>query len=252
MGLTTTTASPRAPLWRRRPATCLIVVYILVAGAWLGWNISRGQNLAAQFFTSEQRAQLAMNEADYATAAQFFPDGYRQGMAHYFAGDFKTAVDVLQEVDSTAGLFALANAYAQDRNYLYSLYTYDLVLERDPAHPAALHNREIVNVIVEEMKRMGESQQQGENDPKRSQEVTPPPGMDDDMKEHNDIGPRPPPEQWTAEQLLHDPEMAELWMQQVQSDPANFLSAKFSIQLQTRTAPPPAAELDAETEEATP
>ena len=241
MGLTANQSSSRRPLWRRRPATCLVVAYAIAAVAWLGWKTIQGDSLASLFFTTEQRAQLALNDADYNAAAGFFPDAYRKGLAQYYAEDFETAIETLSEVDSTEGLFALANAYGQARNYLYSVYAYDLVLERDPDHAAAIHNREIVNKIVEEMKMMGDSQQQGENDPKRSQEINPPPGMDDDMEEHNEIGPRPPPEQWTADQLLNDPEMADLWMQQVQSDPADFLSAKFALQLQARTALPAAA-----------
>lgn len=244
MGLTKDQPSSRRSLWHRRPATCLVAAYALAALVWLGWKTTQGNSLAALFFTAEQRAQLALNEGDYGAAAGFFPDAYRQGLAQYYAEDFETAIETLSEVDSTEGLFALANAYGQARNYLYSLYTYDLVLERDPDHAAAIHNREIVNRIVEEMKLMGDSQQQGENDPKRSQEINPPPGMDDDMEEHNDIGPRPPPEQWTADQLLNDPEMADLWMQQVQSDPADFLATKFAIQQDARTAPPPAAETE--------
>lgn len=249
MGVTPDNSASRRPLWRRRPATTWVVVYAVVALGWLGWRVTQGHSLAALFFTPEQRAQLALNAGDYGAAAGFFPDAYRQGLAQYYAEDFETAIETLSEVDSTEGLFALANAYGQSRNYVYSVYAYNLVLERDPDHAAAMHNREIVNKIVEEMKRMGDSQQQEEGDQKRSQEITPPPGMDDDMQEHNEIGPRPPPEQWTADQLLNDPEMAELWMQQVQSDPADFLSAKFALQLETRTTPTPAPE--PESEEAT-
>ena len=246
MGLTNEQRPSRRPLWRRRPATCLVAAYAIVTLVWLGGKTMQGNSLASLFFTAEQRAQLALNDGDYTAAAGFFPDAYRKGLAQYYGEDFETAIETLAEVDSTEGLFALANAYGQARNYLYSVYAYDLVLERDPDHAAAIHNREIVNKIVEEMKMMGDSQQQGENDPKRAQEITPPPGMDDDMEEHNEIGPRPPPEQWTADQLLNDPEMADLWMQQVQSDPADFLSAKFSLQLQKRAAPPPAAEPETE------
>jgi len=241
MGVTPHSSASRRPFWRGRPATTLVVVYAVVALGWIGWKVTQGHSLASLFFTAEQRAQLAMNEGDYTSAAGFFPDAYRKGLAQYYAEDFETAIETLTEVDSTAGLFALANAYGQSRNYLYAVYAYDLVLARDPNHAGAIHNREIVNQIVEEMKMMGESQQQGEGDPKRSQEINPPPGMDDDMAEHNEIGPRPPPEQWTADQLLNDPEMADLWMQQVQSDPADFLSAKFAIQLEARTAPPRAS-----------
>ena len=50
-------------------------------------------------------------------------------------------------------------------------------------------------------------------------------------------------EQLTAEQLLKDSRLNDLWMQQVQQNPADFLAAKFYMQLERRR---PAAEAEPE------
>jgi len=40
--------------------------------------------------------------------------------------------------------------------------------------------------------------------------------------------------QYSAEEILASPELANLWLQNVQPDPSNFLRNKFSAQLQER------------------
>lgn len=217
----------------------VLLAYLLIMLGWFGWQFWHGATLAGLFFTNEQRAQLALNEDDYTAAAGFFPDPYRSAQAHYFGREFAEGAEIANEIDSVEALLLVGNASAHQRDYFSASAAYRQILERDPGNAAATRNLEIVTAILEQMAAMGESQQQGEGDPKRSEEVKVSPDMADQMKGHDDFGERPPPEEITADQLLNDPAMAELWMQQVQSDPANFLANKFALQRRRQVQPAP-------------
>ena len=41
-------------------------------------------------------------------------------------------------------------------------------------------------------------------------------------------------EQLSAQQLLEDPALTQMWLRQVQRDPSEFLATKFAMQLQRR------------------
>lgn len=236
--MTSTDQLLSAAWWRRHGSTTLLAGYLLAMVGWVGWQLAGGQTLATLFFTPEQRAQQALNHEDYALAAELFPDAYRQGFAHYMDGDFEAVVETLAEVDTSDALFLVGNAYSHQRDYFSARVPYTKILERDPDHTAAAHNLAIIDAIIKKMMEMGDSQAPEKGDPPPSKGVDLPPEMAEDMEGHKEFGPRPPPEQLSADQLLNDPELAELWMQQVQSDPADFLAAKFSLQRAHDTSPP--------------
>jgi Ca-activated chloride channel family protein len=237
--------------WRRHGALTLLGAYLLVAGGWFGWQFMQGRSMASLFFTAEQRAQRALNHEDYALAAQLFPDAYRQGLAHYLDGDFAATVETLAEVDTLDALFLTGNALAHQRDYFTARVPYTKILKRAPDHAAAAHNLAIVDAIIKQMQEMGDSQAPEEGPPPPSEGVDLPEDMAADMEGHKEFGPRPPPEQLSADELLNDPALADLWMQQVQSDPADFLATKFSLQrARARASVPP--EVDEPEEEDTP
>jgi Ca-activated chloride channel family protein len=207
----------------------LVVIYLLVFTGWLLNKYSLGESVSTLFLTQDQRAQMALNRADYKLAANLFEDPLRKGLSAYFSEDFAVAAVHFQELESDEALFNLATAFAHASNYLYSQASYEVLLERNPDYPGAVKNHSIVKAIVDEMLAMGEQQQEGQQQ-QRSQEVEN--TLDEDIGEMQmEFGTREPPEQITAEDLMNNPEMAELWMKQVQSDPAEFLSAKFQMQL---------------------
>ncbi|MBK1877306.1 hypothetical protein [Pelagicoccus mobilis] len=210
----------------------LLGIYFIAFVAWLGLKYTKGETIPSLFLTQDQRGQLALNKQDYALAAELFTDPQQVGLAHYYNEDFKSAADRFREINDNEALFALANSLAHDSNYLLSQATYEKLLERDPNHAAAIKNHRFVKRIVDEMLAMGESQQQESGTSEEKMEA--PPNMEFNT-EQQEFGTRKPPEQLTADQLLSDPEMANLWMKQVQSDPAEFLSAKFQMQAKENT-----------------
>jgi Ca-activated chloride channel family protein len=136
---------------------------------------------------------------------------------------------VWSAIDTDEGIFNLANAWAQSENYVYAVETYDWLLKRNPDFPGAAKNRKFVQDIIDQINRMSESQQAeqgedttefGEDDPLRAQGA-----QRDDMS----VG---EPEQFSAEQILADEAIQQMWLRQVQRDPSRFLAVKFAMQLQ--------------------
>lgn len=222
----------------RHPFKVLAVVYLAIFSSWIGFQLNRGKTFESLLFSQEQRAQLDFNEGNYLEAGKRFSDPLRSGLSFYLAEDFTTAAKKFQSIESDEALFNLANSFAHGYNFLYSLATYNVLLERSPEYPGALKNRAIVQGVVDEMKALGESQQpEGGTS---QEEMDHPMNMEFD-KEQIEFGEQEAPEQLTADQLLNDPELADLWMKQVQSDPAEFLSNKFHLQLQNEEAAQPSA-----------
>jgi Ca-activated chloride channel family protein len=161
-------------------------------------------------------------------AAASFENITWRGIAYYRGENFKAATEMFSRIETADGYFNLGNAWAHGRNYLLAVKAYDQVLELDPEHKGALHNRSKIQEIIDDINLMSASQQAepgesskelGEDDPQTA-----------DGAERQDILERKV-EQLSAEDILLDEQMNELWMRQVQKDPSRFLSVKFQMQL---------------------
>lgn len=126
------------------------------------------------------------------------------------------------------GQFAKANALAHSRNYVQALAVYDQLLNDMPTDAEVINNRIIVKTLVDANQLMSESQQaeagemflDSEDGPKSSE------GDERQMYEAE------PKQQLSADQLLQDPALTDMWMRQVQRDPTQFLKVKFYMQLE--------------------
>jgi Ca-activated chloride channel family protein len=105
------------------------------------------------------------------------------------------------------------------------------VLDEAPNQPGALNNRSFVQQIIDDINRMSASQQteQGQASKQLGDAPQRADGADQDDIASEEI------EQLSAEQLLADEQIHEMWMRQVQADPARFLRSKFQSQYSMRT-----------------
>ncbi len=193
-------------------------------------QLLRGGSFASLFATPDQLGQIYFNLKKYDKSAAAFSDPFRRGMAHYLNEDYTVAVDYLSQIDSDEALFNRANAWAHSMNYVYALKDYDQLLNRNPTHQGALKNRPIIQTIVDDIMRLSESQKEEGGDSGKMKKEDDPllaEGAERKNLEKVEI------EQYTADDLLNDPSISELWMKQVQADPAQFLSIKFQMQLQS-------------------
>ncbi len=181
------------------------------------------------WLTPDQQGKYYLNTGDYKTAADRFENIAWKGIAYYRGENFESAAEMFSRIETVDGYFNLGNAWAHSRNYLLAVSAYDNALELDPVHKESLKNRKLIQAIIDSINLLSESQraeqgeasqQMGDDDPQTAE------GADRVKYAKREL------EQLTAEQVLLDESMNEIWMRQVQRDPSRFLSVKFHMQLQ--------------------
>lgn len=216
-------------LWFRRGWTlqwclagCLLLGQSPSASAEQHW-------FADLWLTPDQQGRLLLERGDFAGAAARFSDPFWKGFAHYRAEEFDLAAEYFSRVDSAAARFNQANALAHGEHYLRAVAIYDELLEDDPDNRAAAHNRKLVQELIDAINAMSESQadeglgskELGDDQPQRAD------GAERQLA-------RQEREQLSAEDILQDEKISEMWMRSVQRNPSHFLSVKFSMQLEQR------------------
>ncbi len=186
-----------------------------------------GASFMNLWLTPDQQGRWYFERGDYETAAQRFHDSAWKGIAYYYNENFKTAAELFTQIETVDGMFNLANAQAQGQLYLDAVKTYDQVLKKAPGHIGATKNRALVQALIDEINQMSQNQQpeQGESirelgdEPQRADGAEQQEGLPTEVQ------------QLTAEQILADQQVQDLWMKQIQQDPSRFLKVKFQMQL---------------------
>jgi len=189
------------------------------------------------WLTPDQLGQFYMLNGHYARAAKSYDAIAWRGVAYYRAEDFKAAAEMFSRIESIEGHFNLANAWAHSRNYIKAVKSYNQVLKLDAEHKddeisiyrSALKNRDRMQKIIDEINLLSASQKAENTDSTRD--------LPDDQPQTADGAEREDfteqkIEQLTAEDILLDDSINELWMRQVQKDPSQFLRIKFHMQLE--------------------
>lgn len=92
--------------------------------------------------------------------ADVFNDSEWKASAHYRAGQYQQAAEVLQGIDKTDALYNKGNALAKMGKLPEAIQAYEQVLKNDPAHADAKYNREQVEKKLQQQKKdSGESEQ---------------------------------------------------------------------------------------------
>lgn len=212
-------------LWFRKGWT---LQWLAVVGVFLMPVNDARADFVDWWLTPDQQGRYLFEQGDYVAAAGRFEDLRWKATAYYAAEQFDLAAEYFSRDDTTRGLFNRANALAQARRYLAAVRGYDEVLLREPGHGAAVHNRALVQAIVDEINALSESQvAEGE-------ETARDPGDEPRSADgaERQVMPGEEARQFTAEEILADQRLQEMWLRGVQADPARFLSIKFQMQLE--------------------
>jgi Ca-activated chloride channel family protein len=217
---------PRASLRGRR---ALLVALALAALLWAALN---PWQFLALWLTPDQQGWLLYRHGDYERAARRFSDPRWRGMALYAAQDFTAAAQYFSQYQDAQSLLARGNALAHAREYLPARAVYRELAARFPEHPAPGVNLPIVQALIDANRELSQSQT----------------GEMGELSSENDEGPRSSEgdervsllerEQLSADQLMEDPALTEMWLRQVQRNPGEFLANKFYLQLEARGAEP--------------
>jgi len=170
------------------------------------------------WFTPDQAGERLFLTGEYEAAAQTFIDPMWQGAAWYRAGEFEKAATAFARLDTPEAHFNRGNSLIFLGRYEEAVSQFDQALALRPGWKAAQTNRSIAEsrkkLVSEEGGEMGQ------------QEI----GADEIRFDKD----QPGGEKTTVQQeeASSDTTMQAHWLRKVQTEPSQFLKAKFQYQLQ--------------------
>lgn len=202
----------------------IITILVILSGL---FAYIKPQQFTDLWLTSDQQGQLLFNLGHYQQASNHFKNTQWQAYSSYGAEQYKNAVTLYSQFSDIDNQIARANALAHGREYINARNLYQKILKIEPQNIAALTNIKIVQGIIDEVNRLSASQkaEQGESIKELGDEP-----QTGDGAEREEAPTEQKLEQLTAEQLLLEPNLNEMWLRQVQKNPAHFLSQKFYMQ----------------------
>jgi Ca-activated chloride channel family protein len=196
---------------------------------------AKPQQFLNLWFTADQQGQFLFDRGEYKKASSRFTHTEWKAYSSYGAEAYKNAASFYSQYPDLKHKLAQANAIAHSREYVDARNLYQKIINEtleasstnnNEVKKAAETNIKIVQAIIDGVNRMSDSQKaEGE-----SKELGDEPQTGDGA-ETKELPPQEI-EQLTAEQLLLDPKLNEMWLRQVQKDPSQFLSQKFYMQLE--------------------
>jgi len=213
------------PSRRRRLRLALVLAVVLAA---LAWIVAQPQAFLNLWLTPDQQGRIWFQLGDYERASRAFEDPRWRGFSLYAAQDFATAERYFSQYQDAESLLARANALAHQRDYASAKRAYEELASRYPDHPAPAVNLPVVEALIEAERQLSESQesQTGDAEGKPGDSPGSSDGDGDEQQRSGEL------EQYSADQLLQDPALTEMWLRQIQRDPSEFLTTKFYLQLE--------------------
>lgn len=191
-----------------RPKRAVAVTLLLFAG----WGASHPQQFTDLWLTADQQGHLLFERKQYQQAANLFTDRYWRAYSQYGQQDFETAAQTWSQGDSVDDRFAQANALAHNSDFDGAAELYRQVIAEDANHQAAQFNLRLVEQLATQTPKSGGQSNKGTalrmNDDEQQTEET---------EDEAAVIPGPMPTD-------------EMWLEQVNANPALFLQKKFLLE----------------------
>jgi Ca-activated chloride channel family protein len=208
----------------QRNKTILIASTVIV-GAMFAYF--KPQQFTDLWLTRDQQGQILFQLGHYQQASSTFKSTQWQAFSSYGAEQYKNAATLYSQFNDIEHQVAKANALAHGREYIKARNLYQQILTLSPQNTAASTNIVIVQAIIDEVNRLSASQKAEDGEAIKELGDEPQTG---DGAEREEAPKEQEIEQLTAAQLLLDPSLNDMWLRQVQKNPANFLTRKFYMQ----------------------
>ena len=206
-----------APLQAHRAGLIVLVL-------WCTASAADGLRLADLWRTPDQQGQQLFEQGHYAAAAERFTDPLRRGAALYRAGDFEAAAAAFARVDSAEAAFNRGNALVLLGRYEAAIDAFQRALQLSPDWPAAQANLAIAEARLAAMAPPDDDA--GGTGGKLA--------ADEIVMDSTGRSAKAEQEQLVEGPSASDAELRALWLRRVQTRPADFLKARFALQLKRR------------------
>ena len=135
----------------------LLVVSVHAEAGWL-------QDL---WVPRDRQALEAHDDGNFDVAAELFTDPQWRGVAKYRNGDYAEAGELFSDNPSLESTYNQGNALAWEGRFSDALQAYEAVLQQNPEHEDARHNKAVIEALLKGM------EQQQENGSDQSQDQQP-------------------------------------------------------------------------------
>lgn len=214
------------------------------------------------WLTPDQQAAEAFAEEDHALAATLFESSEWSGAANYRAENYEAAVAAFSANNTPDGHYNRGNALALGGNFAEAIAAYDTAINLDPAHEDAIHNKEIVEQLLEQQESESGEQQEGESEENQSEQNSQNESEQEENSEQQDQQSQEgnqdqqeqeqqqneaPEEQEGSEsnseqntpsestnEEFEEQQSLEQWLRRIEDDPGELLRRKFRYQYRQR------------------
>ncbi len=238
--------------------------FVLITGSGMMLPSQQAQALEWKdlWKTKDQQAAEAFASEQHSTAAVLFESIEWQGAANYRAENYEAAVAAFSASDTADGHYNRGNALALAGNYAEAIAAYELTLGIDDVHADAIHNKEIVEQLLQQEESESGEQQEGDNQENQSEQNSENESEQDsenseqqdqesqegnqdqqDQQQQN----QPPEEQEgsesnseqntpseTTNEEFEEQQSLEQWLRRIDDDPGELLRRKFRYQYRQR------------------
>jgi Ca-activated chloride channel family protein len=169
------------------------------------------------WMTPDQQGRYYFQKADYKKAAEKFEDPLWRGLASAHAGDYDAALNAFALSDAAESWYNQGNALAHLGKYPDAVGAYRQALGRRPHWKEAEDNLSLVQSLIPKPKAEKKDEQQEQEEA---------PDLPPDQTKFDEKG-----NQGKKARMNVKPEtMADIWMRNIQTTPADFLRRRFAIQ----------------------
>ncbi|MEL4281258.1 MULTISPECIES: vWA domain-containing protein [Shewanella] len=186
------------------------------------------------WLTPDQQGALWFNQGEFTKAAAAYHSVLNKGIAYYYGGEYKLAHSAFMQVQTDLGAYYAASALARQREYIAARKLLRTLAKKQDIAPELKagieHNLKVIEGLIDEINQASASQANSMDDQETSIELPDDQPQTAEGADEQTSQDKMQSQNLTAEQMLGDPKLAEVWLKRVEANPEQFLRAKFQLQ----------------------
>ncbi|MCW9017323.1 MAG: VWA domain-containing protein, partial [Kangiellaceae bacterium] len=134
------------------------------------WQSDLKQGWTNLWYTKDQQGQSAYRQGEYGKAADLFENQNWQATSQFKKGDFNQAAQNFSQGQDIRSQYNHATSLGKSQQLQPALDAYNKLLEQEPDHKDALHNKKIVEELLKQQQEKQQQQDQNSDQEKQDQQ----------------------------------------------------------------------------------